>query len=221
MSWGIYIEDLTSGSALVTSSIMFDAEGPARQFTSDFTKVGAVARGDNVVAFPKGLQEAANRLRSVAAADTSGITIASEADDVLILPSTDMLDEHVASPRLASPSPSMETYGALRGKLQSVSSRSGLKVVLYDDLFDKAVRCSLTEEQHETVRELWDKHVIVEGLIRRDSETGRPLSISNIWAIREDVRGLASQAWANAYGVLSGVEPEVPVEESIRKVRNG
>lgn len=218
---GIYIEDLTSGSALVISSIMFDAEVPAQQFTSDFTKVGTRARGEKVVDFPKSLQKAANLLRSVAAADPSGITIASDTADVLIFPTIDRKTESLVSRELIPSSPSVETYGAMRGRLQSVSSRSGLKAVLYDDLFDKAVRCSLTKEQHETVRELWDKHVVVEGLIRRDRITGRPLSMSNIWNIREDERDPTSLAWLKAFGVLAGVEPDVPVEESIRKVRNG
>lgn len=218
---GIYIEDLTSGSALVTSSIMFDAEEPAQQFTSDFTKVGTKARGENVLAFPKSLLEAANRLRSVATADPNGITIASDIVDILIFPTMDRETESIVSGEKSASSPSVEAFGALSGKLQSVSSRSGLKVVLYDDLFDKAVRCSLTKERHETVRELWDKHVVVEGLIRRDRITGRPLSVSDIWHIREDVRDPTSQAWLRAFGVLAGVEPDVPVEESIRKVRNG
>jgi hypothetical protein len=117
--------------------------------------------------------------------------------------------------------PSVEAYGALRGKLQSLSSRTGLKVVLYDDTFDKGVRCSLTEEQHETAREHWDKHVVIEGLIRRDRITGRPLSVSQIWNIGRDERDSASQAWLKAFGVLADVEPDVPVEESIRRVRSG
>ena len=218
---GIYIEDLVAGSALVTSSVTFDAEESAIQFTSRFTKVGSRARGENVVDFPRSLEKASSLLRSVAAIDPAGLTLASEVADILIIPLDDPLTRliDIGAPNVTSPS--VETYGAIRGKLQSVSSRSGLKVVLYDELFDKAVRCSLTKEQHETVRELWDKHVIVEGLVRRDRITGRPLSISNIWNIRDDERDSKSLAWLNAYGVLADVEPDIPSEENIRKIRNG
>lgn len=218
---GIYIEDLVAGSALVTSSVTFDAEESAMQFTSRFTEVGSRARGENVVDFPRSLEKASSLLRSVAAIDPAGLTLASEVADILIIPMDDPSTGSIAIGETGASSPSVETYGAIRGRLQSVSSRSGLKLVLYDDFFDKGVRCSLTKEQHETVRELWDKHVIVEGLVRRDRITGRPLSISNIWNIQEDERNPNSLAWLNAYGVLAGVEAEIPSEENIRKVRNG
>lgn len=218
---GIYIEELTSGSAFVTSNVVFDAEEPAQHFTKDFIKVGIRARGENVVDFPKSLQNAANLLRKVAATDPGGITIASETADILILPTGDRTDEHKVSLDQSASSPSVEAYGALRGKLQGVSSRSGLKVLIYDNLFDNGVRCSLRKEQLEAVRELLDKLVVIEGLIRRDNISGRPLSISNVWSIQADERDATSQAWLKAFGVLAGVEPDVPVEESIRKVRSG
>jgi hypothetical protein len=218
---GIYIEELTSGSALVTSNIVFDAEEPAEHFANDFVKVGTRARGENVIDFPKSLQDAANRLRKVAATDPGGITIASDTADILIFATGEQRVEHFDMHARRVSTPSVEAYGALRGKLQSLSSRTGLKVVLYDDTFDKGVRCSLTEEQHETAREHWDKHVVIEGLIRRDRITGRPLSVSQIWNIGRDERDSASQAWLKAFGVLADVEPDVPVEESIRRVISG
>jgi hypothetical protein len=67
-------------------------------------------------------------------------------------------------------------YGHVEGKLQTISERGQLQVVVYDDLFDKGVNCFVDNDHTETAIAAFGKRVSVGGMIRRDSE-GRPLSI--------------------------------------------
>ena len=48
---------------------------------------------------------------------------------------------------------------------------------MYDELFDSAVSSYLGEEHEDMMRDAWGKRLIVEGWIRRDPETGRPVTV--------------------------------------------
>ena len=101
-----------------------------------------------------------------------------------------------------------------------MTSRGGLRVVVYDDLFDRAVRCGLTQSQHEKLRDLWDHSVIVQGTLRRDQRTGRPLSVKEVVNIYERHEPMDKYAWMKAKGAMRNVRPDLKSEELIRKARN-
>lgn len=67
-------------------------------------------------------------------------------------------------------------YGRVEGKLQTLSERGQLQIVIYDDLFDKGVNCFVDQEHAKEAISAFGKRVSVGGMIRRDSD-GRPLSI--------------------------------------------
>ena len=69
-------------------------------------------------------------------------------------------------------------YGAIQGRIQTLSSRGALRFTLYDLLYDKAVSCYLAEKKRELIRDSWGSLAIVEGIVSRDPITGRPLSNS-------------------------------------------
>jgi hypothetical protein len=56
-----------------------------------------------------------------------------------------------------------ESYGAVTGRVQTLTSRSGLRFTLYDRLYDRAVACYLAEGQESLMREMWDQLATVEG----------------------------------------------------------
>lgn len=214
---GMTIEELAVGSALIVTSVTFDASAPAAAFSEGFLAVGAIARGEMLPEPHPGLTEAGRRLASVARREPAGLILATDDTDLLVLPA-EMLASKEASTR---ESPSMEAYGELRGRLQSVSSRSGLRAVLYDEIFDKAVRLIVTADQHETLRALWDAPVVVEGVIRRDRKSARPLSMPEVREIRPDAGPEINRSWLDAYGVLAGVGGELAAEDLIDLARRG
>ena len=48
--------------------------------------------------------------------------------------------------------PNLVTYGAIEGRVQSLSQRKGLRFTLYYQEFDRAVSCYLSEGQEERMR---------------------------------------------------------------------
>src|SRR5438552_11464794 len=53
--------------------------------------------------------------------------------------------------------PPTSTYGAVTGRVQTLSSRSHLRFTLYDRLYERAVSCYVTEGRESLMREIWDK----------------------------------------------------------------
>jgi hypothetical protein len=109
-------------------------------------------------------------------------------------------------------------YGAIEGRIQTLSSRGGLRFTTYDLLYDKAVSCYVTEEKQELLRDMWGRLATVEGLIARDPNNGRPISIRdirNISSLQECERFEYSDA-RGAAPSLGGLSPE----EAIRRIRD-
>jgi hypothetical protein len=54
-------------------------------------------------------------------------------------------------------------YGRLKGTIQTLSARHGIRFTLYDVLFDRPISCYLKEGQEDLIREYWGKKVHVSG----------------------------------------------------------
>ncbi|MGN6030031.1 MAG: hypothetical protein ACTHQE_00050 [Thermomicrobiales bacterium] len=221
---GSEVRDLQTGSAIIGVSITFDAPSPADAFTLTYDRLGQRARGDAVPGFPSQLEPHVSELQRIVSSDGGqGMTLASESADTFIpaVPPTDPKRAPSAPYNASSSLPHTEAYGVVGGRLQSLSNRKGLHIVLYDDLFDRAVRCVVPQEEQDALRELWDREVLVEGLVRRDAASGRPLSIRNIRRIVARTSPIDPRAWVRARGALKDVAPEIPSEEMMRRIRNG
>ncbi len=70
--------------------------------------------------------------------------------------------------------------GAVKGRIQTLTSRGGLRFTLFDTNQDKAVSCYFEEGKQNQVRDLWGRLAIVEGVVSRDSSNGRPLAIRQV-----------------------------------------
>ena len=60
------------------------------------------------------------------------------------------------------------SYGAVTGRIQTLTSRNALRFALYDQIHDRAVSCYLVEGGQAMMREMWDRMAIVEGWVSRD-----------------------------------------------------
>jgi hypothetical protein len=109
-------------------------------------------------------------------------------------------------------------YGAVEGRVQTLIGRGRLRFVLYDRLFDKAVSCYLTPGQEDIMRNAWGRIATVEGLVTRDANTGRPLTVRQVTRVtpRDDI---PSNSWRRARGTLTGLGDE-PAEATIRRLRD-
>jgi hypothetical protein len=165
-----FIEDLVSSSAQATvrgESSQIEAVEP---IPSAFLAVGrALADGRPVPYSPRVAKEAL-AIADVLNGKVTSIRFETEEDDATVSNPT-------ALERRAS---LVGSYGAVEGRVQTLTSRNSLKFTLYDAVHDRAVSCSLQDGRQDVMRDAWDRRAIVEGWVSRDSETGRPVTIRRI-----------------------------------------
>jgi len=77
------------------------------------------------------------------------------------------------------------SLGAIRGRIQSLSSRKGLQFTIWDEIFDRGVQVFLTVDLHDDLHQLWDREAEVVGIISRHPDTGQPISIRNVRSLSE------------------------------------
>ena len=109
--------------------------------------------------------------------------------------------------------------GAIKGRIQTLTSRHRLRFTLYDTLFDRAVTCYLEEGKEEMMRDAWGRLSVVEGRVSRDAVTGRPVAIRHVQQISfvPDVR---PGSYRDARGVAPVGAGALSPEEAIRRVRD-
>ena len=110
-------------------------------------------------------------------------------------------------------------FGAIKGTVQTLSRRRGIRFILYDALFDRAVSCYLKAGEEDKVRGFWGKKVIVSGLIGRSAESGKPFAIRDITKI-EQAESSTPGSYRLARGIIRLQEGET-AEGVIRRLRDG
>lgn len=132
--------------------------------------------------------------------------------------------EAVVSSAIPSPYPlpankPAKALGSIRGRVQTLHARGGLRFTLYDAVNDKAVSCYLATGQEDMMRDIWGHLAEVEGMVSRDPASDRPIAVrqvSSIVVIDEGDR----DGFLRARGVVSGQSDALPSEAVIRKLRD-
>lgn len=104
-------------------------------------------------------------------------------------------------------------HGAVEGRIETLQHRRGLRFTLYDTLFDKAVSCYLAQDHENIMRRAWGRRASVFGRVRRDPNTGRPLSVRQVTKI-EIIEEGDPDDWRQAIGAappLNDVSPEAAI----------
>lgn len=109
-------------------------------------------------------------------------------------------------------------FGAVEGRIQTLTNRGTLRFTLYDLLHDKAVSCYLKEGYEDRVLNAWGKLAVVVGSITRDPISGRPLSVRQITDIK--IRIERSGSYKDARGAAPSING-LSAEAAVRKVRDG
>jgi hypothetical protein len=174
-----------------------------------YSNVGRALASGQEVAYSPPVRKAAQCLRSLLNGKIVAMRFETSVDEWTI-----------ASPTLQEPRVRpLTAYGAIEGRVETLTRRRGLRFVLYDVHNDRAVSCYLEKGREEMVRDVWGKRAIVEGLISRDPLTGRPTAIRRITAIV--VLGeVAPGSFRFAKGILAPQVGDLTPEESIRRMRD-
>ncbi|MCY3748548.1 MAG: hypothetical protein OXG64_04550 [Chloroflexi bacterium] len=106
-----------------------------------------------------------------------------------------------------------DSFGSIEGTVEKLAKGHAAKFAVYPDEASRGVPCYLSPEDEARMAGLWRKRVRVEGLLRRDSGTGRPLSIRDVTNI-ELLEPPATDP-ADLWGILPAAGDRKP-EELIR-----
>jgi hypothetical protein len=204
------ILDLQAGSASATVRGESErAEDVARVVTA-YAVVGRSLAQRTRIPYSKNVATFARELTSVLDGRIPSLRFETDEEDVAVF--ADPRRQQDAVKHLTS-------YGAVEGRIQTLTNRTRLRFILYDTAEDKPISCYLQEGREEQMRDAWGRRAIVEGILSRDPETGRPVSIrrvQNIHFVQDSPPG----SYREARGAVPR-DPHAPTaEEAIRQLRD-
>lgn len=201
------IESLQGGSATATVRGDTDQLDSLAPIITAYANVGNALKDQKIIPFPS-VQEPAHNITKLLSSKITSIVFATATDDIFI----------ENQYKNDNPSKLIYAYGRLKGIIQTLSMRHGLRFTLYDILYDLPISGYLKEEQRELVREYWGKKVYVSGMICREPDTGKPLNIRDI----SEIVPVDSKpgGFRRAIGIIELKQGETP-EEMISGIRNG
>jgi hypothetical protein len=207
------VDDLQVSSAIATirgRTISGDQDAVARVSQAYETIGGALARGAPIP-YSEGIRRRVGALTNVLNDHVSALRLETANQDYIIT--------REGQPQPAGERRPLVTLGAIEGRIQTLSNRRSLRFTLYDTMEDRAVACYLKQGEEYRVQMLWGRRAIVEGEIRRDPLSGRPIAIRQI----TDVVPLPEREpddWREAIGALADTWDGEPAEDTIRRMRD-
>jgi hypothetical protein len=218
------VQDLQVSSAMVSSMSKGDLN-QVKSVVVGYEDVSACLEQDKPINHAKRVQQAASNLVTLPDRRVPSLLMQTAAKDSIVpnrperaglalvpRPQPDAARKPLTRPTI------MPAYGAIEGRIQTLTSRGGLRFTLYDLLYDKAVSCYVTDENKELLRGMWGRLVIVEGLIARDPDNARPISIREIKQILS-LQESAPRDYEAARGAAPSLNKLSP-EEAIRRIRD-
>lgn len=113
----------------------------------------------------------------------------------------------------------VEAWGAVEGRLQTLTNRDGLRFTLFDTLHDRAVSCYLDPNfPQDEMREKWGRRARVEGWVKREAASGRPINVRRVCRI-DILPELGTFDFRSVRGVLP-FDPKRRAEDTIRGLRD-
>jgi len=208
------VDDLRAGSAIATVRGESEQTGTLERVVRGYEIVGKALATNQPIPYSDRVATPARALTSVLNGKITAVRFSTPDESAT-----------VHSPQLTSHSFVVETaqpiisFGAIEGRIQTLTERRELRFTLFDSLYDHAIPCFLQDDQRDMMRNVWGHRAIVQGRIARDPILGRPKEIRQITdvAILDDVQPGTYQA---ARGVAPIGEEGLSAEEAIRRVRD-
>lgn len=178
----------------------------------------ASANGQPLMRFSSGVQRSVRDIRHIINGHIRGVrfeTTRTEFDVYGLDDTAALVLAKQAPVRALQPA-----FGAIRGRVDAMSRRGGLRFTLYDYNDDRPISCYMDKGNEELMRDIWGKIVVVEGTVRRDPLTGLPTAIRQVTNIGTlDV----APTWdfARARGAVQSKPGDPLPEQTIRRMRNG
>lgn len=202
------VDELAGGSAIATIRGKAEQEEDVERVVKAYAAVGRALERHEVIPYSTQVADAARSLTSVLNGKITSVRF--ETGDEASIVTTGVPNRSQAH---------LAAFGAVEGRIETLRSRRGKSFTLYDSLDDLAVYCSLRPDQGALVRDAWEKRVIVEGWIKREPTSGRPVSINpveNVTILPE----LSPGSYRRARAVAPAGPGDEPPEALIRQLRD-
>lgn len=175
------IDDLEYSSAITTvRGIPENGTKPEEidRVVRAYLEVGQALERGSTIPYPTTVQHEANGLAAILRESTVEAVRFETAE-------SDAIVRKQALPTVTAPAPAerAQAYGAVTGRVQTLTSRNSLRFILYDHIHDRAVSCYLVEGRESMMRQMWDRVATIEGWVSRDPETGRPLTVRRVSSV--------------------------------------
>lgn len=203
------VDDLSGGSAIATfrgETEQAEQEEAVERVVKAYATVGRALERHETIPYSPKVANAAQRFTSVLNGKITSIRFETRYETSTV--TTGAPDQSRAY---------LAAFGAIEGRVATLRSRHQShrkSFTLYDSLNDLAVYCSLRPDQTELVRDAWEKRVVVEGWIKREPVSGRPVEINpveNVTILPEVAPGSYRRARAIAPARPGADAPEVVI----------
>ncbi len=211
---------LETGSAIATAQGCVEDEEQlpdVERVVGAYLDVGRSLQEGTPFPYSAALFDTARDFASIINGTVRSIRFENPDDDIEVIhrpPSATTQPEQPSRPRKTQ-----AVLGAMRGRVQSLSNRGGLRFTLYDLVDDKAISCYLPPGCEGTMRDAWGKTAVVEGRIHRDPETGRATTIRDVRNVRVLPEGRPGD-WRQALRAAPGFLGTALPEDIIRRSRD-
>ncbi len=204
------IEDLEVGSATATvKGVSPAANGAVEQVVAAYLEVGEALAGGTTIPFSTKVRKPAEGLAQLVRDGVEAVRFETAEADALI---------RSVPPKSQPPAELAAAYGAVTGRVQTLTSRSRLRFTLFDTVNDRPVSCYLAEGAEGQARDIWDRTARVEGWVSRDPARGRPVSVRRITAV-EVLREPDPAGYQRARAVRPRPASILRAEDRIRLLR--
>jgi hypothetical protein len=212
------VDDLANGSATATirGEVLPGRESIVDQVVRAYDSLGAHLDKADLSEYQPRVVKEAMALTGILNGKVDGLLFQTALHDWIIRKPRH--EDHVASSAWSVVG-AREAYGAIEGRVQTLTNRGKLRFTMYDTLDDRAVSCYVDEGQEHTMVGIWGKRVIVAGLVSREPATGRPVAVRQITSITElPERGPGS--FRDARGIIPLRPGGLLPEEAVRRMRD-
>ena len=204
------IEDLNKGSAIATIQGYGAKAESVERVVRAYGQVGNALAQHTPIPYSDRVKKSANKLVGVIDGGVTALRFETPFTDAIVGRQT---DEAVDSPSITF------AYGVVKGRVETLTSRRGLRFTIYDSIFDRPISCYLNKGQEEQMRDVWGRQVNVSGLIGREPDTRRPVVVREVETI-ELLADSEAGGYRLARGVLGSDKTSPRSELIIRSMRD-
>lgn len=201
------LADLQIGSALIAITAETTQPEVGERIVHAYASVGNALAFETPIPYSPSVNRHAMALSQMINGEVTALAFTTALGDV----------EVTRPVSTASQRKKVYSWGAIDGRLETLTSHRRLAFTLYEHHFGTPVTCTAHKDQEELMVKYWQKYVRVSGLIVRNGTNGLPLEIQQISDVRE-LYTSDPDSYTKAAGLLN-LQGEAP-EDLIRRLRD-